>query len=308
MQTSEVAKSTPMGERRVEVLPDLYRLLSTKEMSLIDVTWIQHQFHEKRRWSAVEMIDGIDFGALTETDKVFIWNAGRAELTTKPGADRLVRQADAECRRWQGKDDVLAAIMQSCSTWARYWNEEEAYHENVFNILAQRLSMPSISDETFIEFRKIFPDDGMLRTVFLLTISEINATSNYVSCAALTRDAGLRKLFKQVAADEVQHMRYYISFGKALVDSGKYPAKDAFAMAHMFLREGGEIYGSGRGKIENRSTHVNWWDHLETGEIEQPDNLDRKQKLIFSALEEVTGIRVSSADEVEEAWMDLVAA
>ncbi len=102
-------------------------------------------------------------------------------------------------------------------------------------------------------------------------------------------------------------MRYFISFAKALVDSGKYHAKDAFAIAHLFLREDGELHGSDRNRIETRDTHVNWWDHLDTGDIERPDDIEGKQNMIFSALEKVTGIRVASPEEVEDAWMEMVA-
>lgn len=294
------------GHPRAEIIPDLYDVFRSESMSLLDVTWVQHQYHERRRWSAVDMLAEVDFATLSEADKVYVWNAGRAELTTKPGADRLTRQADAECHRWRTEDPALSAAMQACSTWSRYWNEEESFHETVFNVLADRLGMPKVSNDTFIEFRRIFPDDNMLRTLFLLAISEINATCSYVSCAARTADPGLRRLFKQVAADETQHMRYFIAFAKALVDSGRYPAKDAFAIAHLFLREGGELYGSTRKQVERRETHVNWWDELETGSVEMPEDIQHKRRLVFRALREVTGIEVSSVDEVEDVWMDLV--
>ena len=73
---------------------DLYRRFSGGE-TLLDITWEQHRFHEARRWSALEHLDAIDAGALSRADRIYVWNAGRAELTTKPGADRLARQADA---------------------------------------------------------------------------------------------------------------------------------------------------------------------------------------------------------------------
>lgn len=283
---------------KVEIIPNLYEVFSRKSMSLIEVTWIQHQYHEKLRWSVVELLKLVNFNSLSRADMVCIWNAGRAELTTKPGADRLARLADAECRRWLEIDRSLAAVMQACGIWSRYWNEEESHHETTFNALAAKLGLEPISNDTFIEFHKIFPDDNMLRTLFLLAISEITAN---------TSDSGLRAIFKQIAADEAQHMRYFISFSKALVDSGRYNAKDAFAIAHLFLREGGEIQGSGRKRIEVRETHVNWWDHLETGEIERPDDIEGKQNMIFSALEKITGIRVDSPAEVEDTWLNMVA-
>lgn len=289
------------------IITDLYDALTKRNMSLVDVTWEQQRLHESRRWSVVDMLSAIDLDSLTDVDRSMVWNAGRAELTTKPGADRLERQADAECRRWQGKSPVVSAIMQACGTWSRYWNEEEAHHETVFIRLAAISGMPPISDETFIAFRQIFPDDDMLRTLMLLAISEITAAVNYGQCQHVVRDPGLRRLFKQVAADEIQHRNYFVAFAKALVDSGEYQAKDAFAVAHLFLREDGELEGSARDKVADRNTHVNWWDHLETVEGDfRPEALEKKAQLIFGALKKITGIEVHSRDEVEDTWMNLV--
>lgn len=290
---------------RSDIVSNLYAIVAEQRSSLVDLIWEQHYFHEKRRWSAVEMIGAINLEAVNKFDKANLWNAGRAELTTKPGADRLARLADAECRRWQDRNPVLASIMQACSTWSRYWNEEESFHETTLNRLSTLLSLEPVSDETLIEFRKIFPDDDMLRTLVLLAISEITATVNYSWCANVAQDPGLKKLFKQIAADESQHMTYFISFAKALVDSKEYSPKGAFAVAHLFVREGGELYGSNRQHLEQRDSHVNWWDFIKY-EMVLPDNIERKQSLIFSALRQITGIQVNSAAEVEQKWLDLV--
>ena len=290
---------------RSDIVRDLYGILSEQKSSLVDLIWQQHHFHEKRRWSALEMIGAIDLENLSELDKVNLWNAGRAELTTKPGADRLARLADHECHRWQDRNQVVAKVMQACSTWSRYWNEEESFHEMTLNHLSRLLALEPVSDETLIEFRKIFPDDDMLRTLVLLAISEITATVNYSWCASVAQDVGLRKLFKQIAVDESQHMSYFISFAKALVDSQEYSPKGAFAVAHLFVRDGGELYGSNRQEIEQRDSHVNWWDALKYKTV-IPDNIERKQGLIFSALRQITGIQVKSAAEVEEKWLELV--
>jgi hypothetical protein len=196
--------------------------------------------------------------------------------------------------------------MQACGTWSRYWNEEEAHHEAAFNQLSRLLGLEHISNDTFIEFRQVFPDDDMLRTLFLLAISEITAAVNYGSCAKRASNAGLCELFKQVAADEIQHMRYFLAFARGLVDSQQYPPKDAFAVAHFFLRQDGDLVGSLRQRVERRDTHVNWWDHLEVAGIEDVENLNRKKQLVFSALYQVTGIKVDSSEAVERTWMEMV--
>ncbi|MFD8377490.1 acyl-ACP desaturase [Streptomyces sp. NPDC059679] len=313
MSIAETDPSSPVIRRSAAsdgppaIITDLYDALTKRGMSLVDVTWEQQRLHESRRWSVVEMLAAVDLESLTPLDRNLVWNAGRAELTTKPGADRLERQSEAEVRRWQDKNPTVASIMEACGTWSRYWNEEEAHHETVFNRLADLSGMEPISDETFIQFRQVFPDDDMLRTLVLLAISEITAAVNYGQCQHVIEDPGLRRIFKQVAADEIQHRNYFVSFAKALVDSGEYPAKDAFAVAHLFLREDGELQGSARTQLEQRGSHVNWWDQLEVGDSDfRPEALEKKEQLICGALKKITGIEVHSREEVEDTWMDLV--
>ncbi len=304
--------------RRVEVAPpstksyppvpsDLYEAFRSGAHTLSSMGWAQQQLHEARRWSVVEMLSHIDIDAMSPEDRIYVWNAGRAELTTKPGADRVARLADNECRRWLDVDPALAAVMQACGTWSRYWNEEEAHHETAFNQISARLGMPVVEDTTFIEFRKIFPDDDMLRTLTLLAISEIAAANKYVSCSRAARDPGLAALLRQVASDEIQHMRYFSSFARALVDSGHYQAKEAVSVVYLFTREGGELFGSRREQVEQRESHVNWWDQIETKDgVTQPDDIERQRTMIFSMLKSITGITVTTPDELEDAWMELV--
>lgn len=298
------------GEKSPAIIRDLFEEMTNNTMSLMDIAWEQQKYHESRRWSVVDKFKSIDFQSISYDDKVIIWNAGRAELTTKPGADRLASLSDYECRKWKGKNDIVAAIMQACGTWSRYWNEEEAFHETSLNILAGKLGMPPVDNETFIEFRQIFPNDDMLRTLFLLACSEIVASVNYAVASEMAKDQGLKDLFFQISQDEMQHMNYFISFAKALVASGEYRAKEAFSIAHLFLKEDGELRGSARGeKVVKRDGHVNWWDHLEKENISsvplQP-NVERKEAMILIALKRVTGISCKSAEEVEDTWMDLV--
>jgi hypothetical protein len=295
--------------RRPTVEAELYRAFKEEGRRLVDITWEQHRFHEARRWNAVELVESVRKEELTLQDRFVVWNAGRAEMTAKPSADRMSRLADAECRRWQGKDDALASVIQSLGTWSRYWNEEESHHEMGFSRLAQLLGFPPMSDAEIIDYRKVFPDDDLLRTVTMLSFSEGIAAVNYGQYARRVRDPGLKSLLKHVGADEVQHMQYFISFSKALVDSGAYAVKESFAVAHFFLREGGELYGSSREHVEHRDTHINWWDHLGDGAGEAavaPEALERKRSLILHALKRITGIACSSAEEVEEMWMELV--
>jgi hypothetical protein len=291
---------------RAEILPDVYHQIASGRMSIADVMWEQQRFHEQRRWSAVDMIDRIDIGALGHADRIYVWNFARAELTTKPGADRLARLCDSECHRWQAEDKTLAAVIQACGTWSRYWNEEEAHHEASLNRLVRLLDFEPITDDMFLEYRQIFPDDDMLRTLFLLAMSEVKTTVMYTAMANKVTDEGLKALLRQIATDEMHHMRYFNAFGRGLVDSGRYTSKGALAIAHFFLREGGEMEGYARDHKEKRGTHVNWWDVLDFRDVERPDDFDRQRKLTYVCVEQVTGMRVASAEEVEEKWLEAV--
>lgn len=213
-------------------------------------------------------------------------------------------------QRWLPQDETVAKIMEALATWSRYWNEEESHHEVVLTQLAARFGEPPVDDETFLRFRQVFPPDDMLRTLTLLSLTEVAAYVGYQTCARLTRDDGLRAIFGRLAADECQHMTYFISFAKALVESGHFPAKDALAVGHFFVREGGEYEASSRDHTEHRDQHVNWWDEFEQvdGQLILRENERKKQALVFRALKEITGIHVRSADELEDAWIELVTA
>jgi hypothetical protein len=300
MEDGKPPRGRPTG------VDDLYRAIQDGRR-LVDIVWEQQRLHERYSWSVVDAVEAVQLEQLTESDRMLVWNAGRAELTAKPSADRMSRLADSECRRLQGQNAVAASIVQALGTWTRYWNQEEARHETGFNRLSQLLGFPPVDDSTYIELRKVFPDDDLLRTVTMLTFSESIAAVNYGQCARHIREPGLKALFKQVGADEVHHMNYFISFAKGLVDSGAYKMKECFAVAHFFLREGGELYGAKREHVEQRDTHVNWWDHLEyRAGMNAPDAIERKRTLILYALRRITGIACASAEEVEDQYLELV--
>src|SRR5690348_6833896 len=89
--SSPVIRRSAASDGPPAIITDLYDALTKRGMSLVDVTWEQQRLHESRRWSVVEMLAAVDLDRLTPLDRNLVWNAGRAELTTKPGADRLER-------------------------------------------------------------------------------------------------------------------------------------------------------------------------------------------------------------------------
>jgi hypothetical protein len=308
-QLEEVAGLVEEGQAprggRPGVVVDLHRAFQ-EGRRLVDIVWEQQRLHERHAWSVVEAVDAVRLDQLTESDRMLVWNAGRSELTAKPSADRLSRLADGECRRLQAHNPIAASIVQALGTWSRYWSQEEARHETGFNQLSQRLGLAPIDDATFIEWRKVFPDDDLLRTLTMLTFAECIAAVNYGQCARHIREPGLKALFKRVGADEVRHMNYFISFAKGVVDSGAYAVKECLAVANFFLREGGELYGVKREHVEQRE-HINWYDHLEyRAGMNAPDALERKRTLILYSVRRITGIACSSAQDVEDTWLELV--
>jgi len=308
MSFSNINESAKLTKHRRSIDKEVYSVLKTGEKSLQDLIWNQHLYHEYRRWSAGEFIEKIDLNCLTEDDKYFIYNAGRAELTTKPGADRLSNLADKECRYWEKKDPALSAVMQACGTWSRYWNEEESHHEMSLLTLSKIIGYREVDNVTIIDYRRIFPDDDMLRTLAMLTFSECAAAAQYAAFSDYTHELNLKKLTRQISQDEIQHMNYFIGFAKALVNSGHYSPKGVFAIGHLFLKDGGELEGSTRAQTEKHRNHVNWWDHVEdtNNKIRINNARERKEKLMLTAIHKMTGIHVSSPTEVEDTWMELV--
>ena len=304
----KVSTNNIIRKNIVQVENDIYGVLSRGEKVLQDVIWDQHYYHEHRRWSVIDYLKMIEFDKLTTDDKHFVFNAGRAELTTKPGADRLTRMADKECRFWKDKDPILSSVMQACGTWSRYWNEEESHHEMSLLMIANMSGNNIVNDKTIIEYRGIFPDDDMLRTLTLLAFSECTAVAQYLDFAKCTTEPTLKKLAKQIADDEIQHMNNFICFAKALIESGHYSAKQVFSIGHLFLKKDGELEGVTRGEAVNRDGHVNWWDDVDDGneKLRITNDVKRKRKLILSAIYKITGIQVASPKEVEDTWMDLV--
>lgn len=285
---------------------DLYSQLEANPAVLSALIWNQQCLHEQRRWSSQTYVDAIPLRQVSANDRKVIWNAGRAELTTKPGADRLARDANSEVARWLETAPATAAVVEACGTWSRYWNEEEAHHECAFNELSSRLELPQLTLDTYAEFRAIFPPDCLLRTLVLLMMSEINAAAEYGSAARKTEQPEVRRLLRQIAADEVQHMNYFISFAKALIDSGNYPTRNALSVVNFFFGTNQEIEGGRRSTLSNRTTHVNWWDKVDFDEENKDDDLHKtKTDMALRGIQRITGLHFRSMTELSQRWMQM---
>jgi len=307
----------PLCGNKPNVERNVWAAITTNDNGLFKTFWQQHRYHEARRWSVTDFINEIDFPNLTMLERSYIKNAGFAEITTKPGADRLTRQADSECQKWLNTNPQLSAVMQACGTWSRYWNEEESHHEMAFLYLSyaanENTDSPILnavpSDKEIIDFRRIYPDDNMLRTLTILAMSEGIATLQYNDFADAATDPALIALFRKISLDESQHMRNFVSFAKALVDSGEFDIRDVLSMAIMFMREDGEIYGNSENRVKERDTHVNWWDAIDDNCQRDPASEEKEVKqIIFKVVENITGIKVSDVEELEEIWMELLVA
>ena len=285
---------------------NLFHDISTLGMNLIDLAWEQHRFHESRQWSSTQILDNMDFTHFDKTDRIFISNAGMAEITTKPGADRLAKQAEDEGHFWLDKNPMVSVIMQACGTWSRYWNQEESFHDATLNKIAAIIGESIVDDQTFIKLRQVFPKDNMLRTLVLLAFSEAVAHVSYIEYAKVTKNKQLANLLNHIGADEAQHMSYFITFAKALVDSGEYNVKDVLSVGYMFIKDGGELSGSARGEeIEKRDHHVNWWDEVDSDVMQKLNNI-KKQKMIFSVINRITGISLTNETELYDCWIKAI--
>ena len=147
---------------------------------------------------------------------------------------------------------------------------------------------------------------------------EIEAVISYGYIAKTAEHPIVREIFLRVMRDEAQHREYFISFAKALVESGVAPPKDVLAMAYAWVRpEVGETYGSARRVQTRRLGFVNWWEKV----IASHDNplvlwanketeqwlRSRKVLSLLSAVRQITGLHVESTNDLERAYLSCLA-
>lgn len=298
----------------MRILSHLSNEITENNLSLSDILRLQHGYHEKRRWSVYELIGDRKLTTFTELDRAALWHAARAELTTQPAGIRMAVDGVKLAQELADENPLGAMVLHAAAAWsARYWLEEEAHHEVAFGILLEMAGLPPIGQDEVIEHRGFFPEDNYVRVCMLQACVEIEACANYGYMSQISPDPLFRDVFYKIARDEAQHRQYFISFAKALVDFGVYPMKDVMSMAYTWVRPGaGETYGSTRDKQTQREGYVNWWERMRTAErdgelafdsICHAENIrQRKEKSLFSAVYDATGIKVDSVSGLERAY------
>lgn len=300
----------------MEIIDDILQHLSD-DGNLKSLLRHQQQYHEKRRWSTSELFSKLQPENITKRDRAALWHAARAEITTQPAGLRLAVLGTRLANEFRDENPTAATVLDAAAAWsARHWLEEEAHHEVAFGQLLEASGLPPIGEDEVIAHRQFFPDDNYLRICLLQACVETEASVTYGEMAKTATDPLVRELFLKVMRDEVQHRRYFIAFAKALVDCGAYSAKDAFSVVYTWLRpEHGETYGAKRKVQTEHKGFVNWWEHLkqndddlalEDGQNHGPHLQAKKQKSLMSALETITGIKVTTFEELQSTYFRML--
>ncbi|MFE7515347.1 ferritin-like domain-containing protein [Streptomyces sp. NPDC057540] len=281
--------------------------------TISDVLRAQQSYHEYRRWSTDELFDGRRLDRPAPEDRAALWHAARAELTTQPAGIRLAVDGVKLAHELRESNPLGADVLHIAAAWsARYWLEEEAHHEVSFGRLMEMAGVDPIGHDEVVDHRGPFPTDNYARVCVLQACVEIEACVSYGFVSRTTEDGLVRDVFHTVMKDEVQHRQYFVSFAKALVESGVYPIKDVLSMAYTWIRpDGGETYGSSREAQTDRQGYVNWWEHLRGGEEEfglgdvalhEGSVHSRKLSSVFALVREATGIAVTSYEDLKRAY------
>lgn len=299
----------------MRIITNLVKEIMCNGYSLSDVLRIQQQYHEQRRWSVYDVIGDRTFTALEDRDRAALWHASRAELTTQPAGIRLAVDGVKLAQEIAKSNPLGSTIAHIASAWsARYWLEEEAHHEVAYGVLLEMAGLDPIAHDDITEHRGFFPADNYARVCILQACVEIEATVTYGEMTKTSKDPLIRDIFHNIMKDEVQHRQYFVSFAKALVDSGVYPVKDVLSMAYTWVRpDAGETYGSIRFEQTERKGFVNWWEQVVTDKDSgvaladnqiRSDNLHAKKlRSVLAAVDEATGIQVETVEELKRAYL-----
>jgi hypothetical protein len=280
--------------------------------TISDVLRVQQSYHEQRRWGTDAVIGGRRLTNAHHADRAALYHSSRAELTTQPAGLRLAVDGVKLANELRDSNPLGSQVLHIAAAWsARYWLEEEAHHEIAFGRLLDMAGLDEISTDEVVHCRNPLPADNYARICVLQACVEIEACVSYDWVSRNSQDPLLKEVFRTVMKDEVQHRTYFVSFAKALVDSGVYPIKDVLSMAYSWVRpDGGETLGGTRSAQTERDGHVNWWEHTREGgdlaighEALIGEAVHRKKVTsVFALVREATGIQTESYEDLKRAY------
>lgn len=298
----------------MNIIHNLVDEISNNNYSISDILYLQHKYHEERRWSIYELIGDRSFESITNRDRAALWHVARAEITTQPAGIRLATDGVKLANELAETNPLGSKIAHIAAAWSgRYWLEEEAHHEVAYGILLEMAGVAPIEPQEVVDHRGFFPSDNYVRVCMLQACVEIEASVIYGEMAKTSTDPLIRDAFEYIMRDEVQHRTYFISFAKALIDAKVYPVKDVLSIAYTWIRpDVGETHGSSREAQSERKGFVNWWERLKTDDSDdltmKDDQLrteqlqQKKIRSVLSAVYQATGINVTSINDLEKAY------
>ena len=298
----------------MRVMTNIVSAIVNDGLTLSGLLRHQQRYHEYRRWSVFEVLQGRKLEQLHPEDRAALWHAARAELTTQPAGIRLAQLGVKLANELQHDNPLGATVLHAAAAWsARYWLEEEAHHEVAYGVLLEMIGDEPIPQQEVIEHRGFFPDDNYARVCMLQACVEIEATVAYGEIATNAHDPLVREIFTRITRDEVQHKQYFVAFAQALVDAGVYDAKDVLAMAYTWVRpKGGETHGSMRTQQTKREGYVNWWervrkdegdDHALKNDWIRSEHLQAKKvRSVLKGVAQATGLELGDVQQLQRAY------
>ncbi|HRC57085.1 MAG TPA: hypothetical protein PKU97_14225 [Kofleriaceae bacterium] len=298
----------------MRVMTNIVSAIVNDGLTLSGLLRHQQRYHEHRRWSVFEVLEGRTLEQLHPEDRAALWHAARAELTTQPAGIRLAQLGVKLANELQHDNPLGATVLHAAAAWsARYWLEEEAHHEVAYGVLLEMIGDEPIPQQEVVEHRGFFPDDNYARVCMLQACVEIEATVAYGEIATNAHDPLVREIFTRITRDEVQHKQYFVAFAQALVDAGVYDAKDVLAMAYTWVRpKGGETHGSMRAQQTKREGYVNWWERVRKDEgddhalkhdwIRSEALQAKKVRSVLRGAAQATGLALGDVQQLQRAY------
>ena len=182
-----------------------------QEDSFLDSALYYHLFYEaeKVRWK----ISDIPWSAI-EKDKV------------NPGLISLVRDiAFSELATWSATNSFLQAFAGDIdfSQWLTVWLYEETKHPQALMLWLKQFG-ESFDMNFMAEGRKIYPPiKSPIGNLVMNTLSEIEASSLYVLLYSSVEEPVLKRIAKNLGADEARHASGFFSYAKKTFDSSDEP-------------------------------------------------------------------------------------
>ncbi|HZS46525.1 MAG TPA: ferritin-like domain-containing protein [Blastocatellia bacterium] len=200
--------------------------LSTESTNVLDTALYYHLFleAEKVRWK----MSDIPWSSI-ERDKV------------SPELIVLIREtAFSELTTWSATNRFFNAFADDVdfTQWIGVWLYEETKHPQAL-MRWLRCFGEHFDTEFIVEGRKTQPFiNSRMATLVMNILSEIEASTFYLSLSQLVREPVLNKIVRNLSADEARHSTSFYSYAQRMIDSSENPdveRMEALKILHFWM-------------------------------------------------------------------------